>query len=116
MIATFGFVSAWLLAAALDALQPPEWAILTSAAMLAVSVVVMIVAVHLWMIGDVGEENRPGQGGDQGGGGPGRRRPDAPQPGDGGSDPSWWPGFERQLAVYIAESDSKPGALSGRRP
>jgi hypothetical protein len=41
------------------------------------------------------------------GGGPRRRWPDAPQHGGGGSDPSWWPEFGRQLAFYLKEGETK---------
>jgi hypothetical protein len=105
LIAIFALAWAWLLTAALDALRAPSWTILPGGAVIVVSIVVITVTVHLWTQAGDGGESDPGQGGDHGGGGPRRRPPNAPKPRGGGSDPSWWPEFERQLAFYFAERE-----------
>jgi hypothetical protein len=104
MIATFAFTCTWLLTAVLDALRAPGWTMLTGGAVIVVSVVVITFTVHLWtQEGEV--ESGPGRRGNDGGGGPPHRRPDAPPRGGGGHDPGWWPEFERQVAVYVAECE-----------
>jgi hypothetical protein len=107
LIATLAFACAWLQTAVFDALRAPGWTIVIGGTLTVLSIVVMTVAVHLWTQGGEGGERGRGQRGDHGGGGPRRRRPDAPQRGGGGSDPSWWPEFERQLAFYAAERESE---------
>lgn len=104
LIATGAFTCAWLLTAMLDALRAPGWTTLTGGVVIMVSIVVISVTVHLWTQGSEGGERGPGdRGGD--GGGPRHRRPDAPDPRGGGDDPSWWPEFERQVALYVAERE-----------
>jgi hypothetical protein len=76
------------------------------AAVIVVSIVVITATLHLWTQEGDGGDVGPGRRGAHGGGGPRRRRPDAPPPGGGGA-PAWWPDFERQLAVYVAERESE---------
>ena len=91
VIATFAFVWAWALAAALDVLRAPGWAMVIGGAVIVATIAVITVTVHLWALeGDDGKSS-PGQPGDEGGGGPRRRRPSAPQRGGGGSDPAGGP-------------------------
>jgi hypothetical protein len=105
MIATFAFAWTWLVNAAFDATQPPAWTIVMGGAVIVVSVVVVLATLHLWtQAGDDGE-TKPEHRDDEGDGGPRRHRPDAPEPPGGGSDPSWWPEFERRLASYAAERE-----------
>jgi hypothetical protein len=116
MIATFAFACAWLLTAVFDALRAPGWTMIMGAAVIVVSIGVATVAVHLWTQGGEGGEGAPVRRGDQGGGGPQRHRPDAPRHGGEGSDPSWWPDFELQLAFYIAELEREERQPAGRTP
>lgn len=95
VIATLGFACAWLLAAGFDALGVRGWALFLGGAVIAVSVVVITVTLHLWAVED------------DGGVGPRRRSLDAPQPGGDGGAPSWWPDFERQFGLYVAERESE---------
>lgn len=104
MIATSVFVCAWLTTAALAAMRAPEWTMFMGGAVIVASIVVVIAMLHLWTRGGAGETQEERRG-DEGGGGPRRHWPDAPQPGGGGSDPSWWPEFERRLALYAAERE-----------
>jgi hypothetical protein len=104
LIATFAFLCAWLLAAELEVLGAPGWTMLTCGAVIVISIIVIIVTLHLWTQGGDGGESDPGRRDDHGRGGPRRPRP-APQPVGDGGDPSWWPEFERQLALYAAERD-----------
>ena len=86
VIAVFAFMCAWLSTALAFALRGPGWITFMGAAVIVVSILVVTVTVHVWtQARDVG----PGRLGDHGGGGPRRGRPDAPQHGDGGGDPSW---------------------------
>jgi hypothetical protein len=106
LIAMFAFACAWLLTAGFDALRAPGWTMFMGGAVIVVSLVVIIVTVHRWTQGGDGGDSGPGRRGDEhGGSGPRRCRPDTPQRGGGGSDPSWWPEFERQLAFYVAERE-----------
>jgi hypothetical protein len=105
LIATFAFACAWLLAAGFEATRAPGWAVLLSGAVIVVSVVAITATLHLWTQADDGGEAGPGDRGAHGGGGPRRRRPDPPHPGGDDSVPSWWPNFERQLALYVAERE-----------
>jgi hypothetical protein len=106
LIAMLVFAGAWLLTAVFGALRAPGWTMFTGGAVIAVSIVVITVTVHRWTQGGDGGDSSPGRRGDEhGGGGPRRCRPDTPQRGGGGSDPSWWPEFERQLAFYVAERE-----------
>ena len=103
MIATFAFACAWLITA-FDALRAPGWTVSLGVAVIVVSIGLITATLHIWtqeVDGGAGAGPRP----DEGGGGPGRRRPDAPQHGGGGSNPSWWPEFERQLALYVAKRE-----------
>jgi hypothetical protein len=103
LVATVVFVCAWLVTAASDTLRAAAWTVALGGAVIMLSTVVIIVTVHLWtQSGDDGESG-PGQRGNHGGG-PRHHRPDAPHHG-GGGDPSWWPEFEHQLALYEAERD-----------
>jgi hypothetical protein len=126
LMAMLVFAGAWLLTAVFGALRAPGWTMFTGGAVIAVSIVVITVTVHLWTQGGDGGESSPGQRGDHGGGEPRRCRPDAPQRGGGGSGPSWWPDFERQLAFYVAERErekrqpavlpAEPASLATKRP
>lgn len=112
LIATFAFACAWCLTAVISLLRAPDWTLFTGGTVIVVSIVVMMVTVHLWTQEAGARESSPGRRGDDGGSGPRRRRPDAPQPGGGGADPSWWPEFERRLALYVAERDRREPAGS----
>ena len=118
LLAISAFTCAWLLTAVSDALQAPGWAMFTGVAVIVISIVVVTVTVHLWTREGDGSESGPGLRGNDGGGGPRRRRPDAPRRGDGGNEPSWWPEFERQLALYIAERgrETEPPAMLPAKP
>jgi hypothetical protein len=94
VIATLAFVCSWLITAAFDALRAPAAAMFVGGAVILLSIAAVIATLHRWA-----------RAGDEGGGGPRRRSPDHPQPEGGGSDPSWWPEFERQLASYVAEQE-----------
>jgi hypothetical protein len=106
LIATFAFTCAWLLTAGFDVFRAPGWTTGLGCAVVALSVVVITVTLHRWTQEGVGGESRSGLQGDEGGGGPRCRRPDGPLPRGGGSEPSWWPEFERQFALYAAEGKS----------
>ena len=111
LIATVAFAAAWLSTAVFDALRAPDWTIFTGGAVIAASIIVITVTIHLWTLeGDGGESDR-GQPGDDGGGGPRRRRPDAPQHGGGSDDPICWPEFERQVAFYVAAREREEEAV-----
>lgn len=105
LIATCAFACAWLLTAMLDALRAPGWTIFTGGVEIMVSIVVISLTVHLWTQASEGTERHPGERGDEGGGEPRPDRPNAPDPRGGGNDPSWWPEFERQVALYVAERE-----------
>jgi hypothetical protein len=79
-----------------------------------VSTVAIVVSLHLWTQESDGGQSGPGHRHERGGGGPRRGRPDAPQHGGGGSDPGWWPEFERQLARYVADGDREKERLNSR--
>jgi hypothetical protein len=102
VIATFGFVCAWLIAAGFDAMGVRGWAIFLSAAVIVVSLAAVTATLHFWTLGGEGGGAGPGPRGAHGGGGPRRRRPDEPQPG-GGDAPRWWSEFERQFEAYVVE-------------
>lgn len=104
LIATFAFVCAWLLSAALATLHAPRWTMFTDGAVIVTSIIGISVGLHFWTQADEGGESDDGQGGERRGG-PRRPRPDAP-PG-GGGDPSWWDEFERQLAFYVAQREPR---------
>jgi hypothetical protein len=106
VIATLAFACAWPLAAGLDAMRAPGWTIILGGAVIVVSIVVITGTLHLWTQGGHGGDIGPGHPGQHDGGGPGRRRPDAPHGGGAGA-PSWWPEFERQLVLYMAERESE---------
>lgn len=113
VIAAFAFACAWVLNGVAAVMRAPGWTIFLGGAVIVVSILVMIVTVHLWTQEGEGGDGGPGARGGHGGGGP-RRRPDAPQNRGGGSDPSWWPEFDRQLALYVAEREREsraPAAL-----
>lgn len=105
MIATFVFACAWLITAALDAIRAPDWMMGVGGVVVVLSIVAVFATLHLWTQADGNGEPHPGYGGDDGGGGLRHRQPDLPQPGGGGKDPSWWPEFERRLALYVAERE-----------
>jgi hypothetical protein len=101
VITTLAFVCAWLITAAFDAARAPDWTMYTGGAVIVASIALVIATLHLWTQAGDGDESEQ-EHGDEGGGGLRRRWPDAPQDGGGGSDPSWWPEFERQLALHVA--------------
>jgi hypothetical protein len=105
VIATFAFTCAWLVAGGLDTMRVPGWTVILSGAVIVVSVGAITATLHVWTQGGDAGDTRPGHRDDHGGGGPRRRSPDAPQHGGGGSARSWWPDFERQLALYVAERE-----------
>jgi hypothetical protein len=107
MISTFAFACAWMITAVFDAMRAPDWTIFMGGAVIVVSIVVVIATLHRWTQAGDGGETRPGHRGDEGGGGPRRHWPDAPEPGGGDSDPSWWPEFERRLSLYVAEREGE---------
>jgi hypothetical protein len=107
LIATLAFTCAWLVTAVVGAMRAPDWTIYLGGGLIAASIAVIIVTLHLWTQEGELTDSGPGHRDDHGGGGPRRRRPDAPQPGGGGGDPSWWPEFERQLALYLAGCEGK---------
>jgi len=102
VVATLAFACAWLAAAGSDAIRTPEWTTLLGGAMIVVSIVVVTATLHLWTQRGEGGDIGPGHQGAQGGGGPPRRRPDAPHPGGEDGAPRWWPEFERQFGVHVA--------------
>ncbi len=104
MIATFAFACAWLITA-FDAMLAPGWIVFLGVAVIVVSIGLIAATLHIWTQEVDGGGNGAGPRPDDGEGGPGRRRPDAPHHGGGGSDPSWWPEFERQLASYVAKRE-----------
>jgi hypothetical protein len=106
MSATFAFTCAWLLTAVLGGLRAPGWTMLTGGTVIVVSIGVITVTVHVWTQ-EAGRGSGPGRRANGGGGGPPGRRPDPPQPGDGGQEPSWWAEFEREVAFYVAERESE---------
>jgi hypothetical protein len=100
VIATFAFACAWVITAASDAMHAQRWTIFVGAAVIVVSIVVITTTLHLWTQGDDDGDGGPGHRGSHGGGGPRSRQPDAPHHGGGDDDASWWPEFERELALY----------------
>jgi hypothetical protein len=105
LIAIGALVGAWLLTGVFDALRAPGWTMVTGSGVIVASIIVTTVTVHLWTQGSDCGGAEPGTHGADGGGGPRRRRPDVPDPRGGGSSPSWWPEFERQVALYVAERE-----------
>jgi hypothetical protein len=90
VIATLALACAWLVAGGLDTMRVPGWTVLLSGAVIVVSIGTITATLHAWTQGGDDGDTRPGHGGDHGGD---------------GSPPSWWPDFERQLALYAAERD-----------
>ena len=103
LIAFLAFVCAWLLTAVVDALRVPAWATCTGVMAILVSLTTTGITLHVWTQAGYGGQRDPGERDDHGGGGLPRGRPDGPQPSGRDSDPVWWPGFERDLALYAAE-------------
>lgn len=111
-IATFVLACAWLITGVVDAVGAPAWTIFVGVGVIVASIVVMLASLHVW----TQASDFVSRGGDDGGGGLRCRRPDGPQPGGAGSDPSWWPEFESQLALYVAEGHRetrKPATFPG---
>ncbi len=67
-------------------------------AVIAASIVVIVVTLHIWTQAGAGPEGGGGQRRNEGGAVP-------PQPGSGGTGPGWWPEFERQFASYLGDRD-----------
>jgi hypothetical protein len=118
VIATFAFMFAWVMTAMLAGLGAPGWTIIMAGTVIAVSIVMIAATLHRWTQDGEGGASGPGHRGGYGGGGPRRSRPDAPQHGDGGSEPSWWPEFEHQLALCVAggESEKRQPAVPAAEP
>lgn len=116
VIATFAFAFAWLVTAVLDTTRAPDWAIFLGGAVIVVSIAVITVTLHRWTLGGDDGDSEPGHQGGPGGGGPRRRRPDAPQHGGDGGVPSWWPEFEREFALYVAEREREKERRPVTRP
>jgi hypothetical protein len=104
VIASAAFACAWLMTAGLAAMHAPGWTVAGGAALIVVSIAAIVSTVHLWAQAGIGGQIGPGHGGADGGDGP-KRRPDGPQHGGGGGAPGWWPDFERQFALYVAERE-----------
>jgi hypothetical protein len=111
VIATLALACAWLIAAGSAAMQAPGWTMFLGGVVIVASIAVATATLHVWTQGGDGGDIAPGERGAHGGGGPGRGRPDAPQPGAGGSAPDWWPEYERQFALHVAERE-----IARRRP
>lgn len=105
VIATFALAFAWLAAAVLDATRSADWTILLAGAVIVVAVAVTTATLHRWTQEGADGDSGPGHRDTRGGGGPRSRRPDAPRGRGGDSAPSWWPEFERELALYAAERE-----------
>lgn len=105
VIAISAFLCVSLITTTLTALRASDWTIFTGGAMVVLSIAVVIATLHLWTESGDGPPAGSEHGSDEGEGGPRRHRPDAPQPGGGENDPTWWPEFERQLAFYLAERE-----------
>jgi hypothetical protein len=93
--------------AAFDAMRAPGWTVFLNGAVIVVSIAVITVTLHLWTQGGDAGDSEPGHPGAHGGGGPRRRRPNAPHHGGGGSAPGWWPEFERQFGLYVADREKE---------
>ena len=121
VIASLAFACAWPATAVFDALGAPRWTIFLGAAVIVVSIVMITATLQMWTQETDGSETGPEPRGDHGEGGHGRRRPDAPRDGGGGSDPRWWLEFERQLGSYVAKREGSAarelvgGRSRGRR-
>jgi hypothetical protein len=113
VIATGAFGAAWLTAALSDLMRAPGWVVFLGGLVIVVSIFVVTVTVHAWAQEGAGGSRGPGDRGERGGGGPRRRPPDAPQPPGGGDAPEWWPEFERQLALYVAERERHEHEVHG---
>lgn len=119
VMATFAFAVAWLLTAVCDAMGTPAWTMIVGGTVVLMSIAMVIASLHLWTNAGVGGDRQSERRNDEGGGGA-PHWPDAPSHGGGGSDPSWWPEFERQLAEYVGKSEREwrqpatPSAI-GRR-
>jgi hypothetical protein len=114
VIATFAFVCAWLVTGALDVIRALDWTMVLGGSVIVVSIAVVVATLHLWTQAGDANASQLQRRGDEGGGGPRHYWPDSPLPGGGGSDPSWWPEFERRLAFYVAERDreNRPPAVA----
>jgi hypothetical protein len=101
-----------------DAMRAPDWTIFMGDAVIMVSIVVVIATLHRWTQAGDGVDTQPARRGEEGGGGPRRHWPDAPQPGGGDSDPSWWPEFEHRLSLYVAErqGENRPPVVLPAEP
>jgi hypothetical protein len=111
VIATFAFMCAWLITAVFAAMGVPTWTMLAGGTVMVVSILVATATLHLWTHGADEGDSGPGHRGAGGGGGPRRRQPDAPHGGGGDGAPSWWPEFERQLALHVAEHQEENRVL-----
>jgi hypothetical protein len=111
VIATAAFASAWFVAVVLEAARAPAWATIIAGAVIGLTILAIIATLHVWTRGEDGGESDPEDRGD--GGGPRRRAPDAPPPAGGDSGLDWWPEFEHQLALYMAERERGTRAHSG---
>ena len=105
VIAMVAFACAWLATAVVDVMRAPGWTLFLGGAVIVVSIILIVATLHIWAHDSDDGDDGSGPRGDHGGGGPGRRWPDAPRHGPTGTDPTWWPEFERQLALYVAERE-----------
>jgi hypothetical protein len=83
----------------------PLFDVLAALAVLTLAALTMggaLVGLARW-IQRLNPPDEPGEDADDRGGG--NRRPDPPRPG-GGSDPAWWPDFERDFEHYVATVDA----------
>lgn len=110
-LALCSFISAWGLCFLLIKLHFPGWTWFAATLAVITSIVVLIAAAQFSLPRDAGE----GSGDEGDGGSPLRRPPEPPTDGGGPADPSWWPEFERDLALYMAERErGKRPVLVGR--
>lgn len=115
VVATLAFACAWLTTAVADALQASELTMFIGGAVIAVSAVAIVVSLHLWTQESDGGQGGPGNQHGRGGGGPRSDRPDAPQHGGDGGDFGWWPEFEHEFALYVADRGER-SHTTRRRP
>lgn len=111
-IATFALICAWLITGVVDAVGAPAWTTFVGVGVIVASIVAVLASLHVW----TQTSDLVNRGGDDGGGGPRCCAPDGPPLGGAGSDPSWWPEFESQLALYVAEGHREtrePATLPG---
>lgn len=95
LVAALSLAGLWFLAMVLETLAVPVWVLVINGGLLLANVIVLTGLIHQ----ATRERDRP-----DGDGGLPPDRPDVPDPG-GGTEPSWWPELERELAQYLAEHE-----------